>query len=230
MGMDREVSGRLIKMAGPLTLSFLPSSPHLSEQVARAREAGHEIMAHVPMEPQRQEFDPGPNYLGIDQTNEQLLSRLDWNLRQIDGIVGVNNHMGSRFTSDPRLMKVILEELAKRDLLFLDSVTSSNSAGGRIARELGMPHVDRDIFIDNEVFRDNSLGSINQQLQELERVAKQKGAAVGIAHPFDATVDALLRWKPDAEARGFVFVPISAIVRAQLRNGGSAAAMASAPR
>src|SRR5262249_33281566 len=109
MGMDRDVSRRLINMSGPLTLSFLPSSPGLSAQVPRAREAGHEIMAHIPMEPQRAEFDPGPNFLGIDQTDEQLLSRLDWNLRQIDGIVGVNNHMGSRFTSDPRLMKVVLE-------------------------------------------------------------------------------------------------------------------------
>jgi polysaccharide deacetylase 2 family uncharacterized protein YibQ len=127
-------------------------------------------------------------------------------------------------------MKVILEELAKRDLLFLDSITTSNSVGGRVARELGMPHVDRDVFIDNEVFRDHSLGTITQQLQELERVARQKGAAVGIAHPFDATVDALLRWKPDAEARGFVFVPISAIVRQTLRGNGQAAAMVTTPR
>ena len=136
------------------------------------------------------------------------------------GYVGINNHMGSRFTRSIAGMAVVMQELRRRGLLFLDSKTINDSVGDRMATEYGVPHVDRDIFLDNDM----DSGAVDQMLLELERVARERGYAIGIGHPHPGTLDALMRWLPTLEARGFELVPISTIVRRVTPPTGQAAA------
>ena len=181
----------------------------LPRQTAAARRRGHELMVHVPMEPLDEELDPGPHTLRVGLGADELLRRLRWGLARFDGYVGINNHMGSRFTESRDGMRVVIEELKSRGLLFVDSRTIGDSVGGKVAAELGVPHVDRDIFLDNE---QNAAG-IEQQLARTEEVARRRGWAVAIGHPHPATIAALARWLPGLAQRGFVLVPVSAIVR-----------------
>jgi len=209
VGLDRANSARAIALPGPLTISFMTYAEHLDQQSALAREHGHELMLHVPMEPMDASLDAGPDVLRTDLGPDELKRRLDWDLSRLSGIVGINNHMGSKFSRSTEGMSMVMQALRDRGLLFLDSRTIADSVGSKEAVTYGVPHADRDVFLDD----DQSPAKIYQMLAELERIARKRGYAVGIGHPHPATIDALQRWLPMVRQEGFVLVPISAIVR-----------------
>ena len=148
--------------------------------------------------------------LAADLGQDELRRRLLWGLGRFEGYVGINNHMGSKFTGSLLGMVQVMAELRSRGLLFLDSMTSGGSLGTGLARRMGVAHAARDVFLDNEP---DSPEAIRWQLARLETIARRRGAAVAIGHPHDTTLEALAAWLPEVEERGFALVPISAIVR-----------------
>jgi polysaccharide deacetylase 2 family uncharacterized protein YibQ len=216
-GLDKKRTERAIALKGPLTLSFLPYATDLPRMTEEAHRNGHELLVHVPMEPISRAEDMGPNGLAVNLGAAEVLRRLRWDLGRFDGYVGINNHMGSRFTGDAASMTPVIEELKARGLMFLDSRTIGNSAGVELARRFGVPHAARDVFLDNEI----SDGAIAQELAEVEQVARHHGSAVAIGHPHDATLDELTPWIQSLPRKGFVLVPISAIAKENARPGGT---------
>ena len=207
LGIDRRRSARAVTLPPPLTFSYLPYARDLPQQTADARAAGHELLVHLPMEPTNG-ADPGPNPLLTGLSQAELLKRLRWDLARFPEFVGVSNHMGSRFTADPQTMETVLEEIASRGLLFLDSRTTAKTVAPRLARRFGVPFAERNVFLDN----DSDIESVRKRLSELEKMASHHGYAVGLGHPYDATLEALADWLPTLAERGFVLVPISSIV------------------
>jgi polysaccharide deacetylase 2 family uncharacterized protein YibQ len=215
VGVARNHAELAIDLPGVITLSFMTYADGVADMAARARAKGHELMLHVPMEPLGHEIDAGPHVLTVGASEGELLKRLAWGLDRFPGYIGINNHMGSRFTQDERGMSVVLAELKRRSLLFLDSRTIGNTVGGKLAVRMGVPHVMRDVFLDNEMDE----AAVIRQLMQAERVAASKGQAIAIGHPHPATIAAIRAWMPKAQARGFVIVPLSAV--AKLRLGAS---------
>lgn len=209
LGIDKRRAERVVRLPGPLTLAWLPYASDLDRQTAAARVAGHELLVHMPMEPVGDNADPGPDALLVSLTPEEILERLTNGLNAFDGYVGINNHMGSRFTADADRMTVVLTELRRRGLLFVDSRTTSESAASTVARKVGLPEVGRDVFLDH----DPSPDAVRASLSRLEDAARSRGFAIGIGHPHDVTTDALAEWLPKLHERGFVLVPVSAIVK-----------------
>lgn len=208
MGVDRKRSKRIVALPGPLTLSYLTYAKSLYKQTRKARKAGHEIMLHVAMEPDNMDNDPGPRVLLRDLEPDEIEKRLVWGLSRLHRYVGINNHMGSKFTTDRYGMTVVMKELHRRGLLFLDSRTTSKSVGAVIAHAVGVPYAERNIFLDNV----NKLKAVKDRLAELERFARRRGKAIAIGHPRDATIEALSTWLTDVKSRGFLIVPITKIV------------------
>ena len=215
VGVARSHAELAIDLPGVITLSFMTYADGVADMAARARAKGHELMLHVPMEPLGHEIDAGPHALTVGASEGELLKRLSWGLDRFPGYIGINNHMGSRFTQDERGMQVVMAELKRRNLLFLDSRTINNTVGDKLAARMGVPHVMRDVFLDNEMDE----AAVIRQLMQAERVAASKGQAIAIGHPHPATIAAIRAWMPKAEARGFVIVPLSAV--AKLRLGAS---------
>ncbi|MBL6954181.1 MAG: divergent polysaccharide deacetylase family protein [Alphaproteobacteria bacterium] len=209
MGLSQFRSDRAIALPRPITLAILPYGNHLDGLVARARTAGHEILLHLPMEPLSLDADPGPDALLTGLPLAELDRRIATNLLRLDGYVGVNNHMGSRFTASEREMRRVMRALRARGLLFLDSLTTGKSTGHRLAWEYGLPTVVRDIFLDN----DRDPAKIRQQLALTAATAREHGHAIAIGHPYPETLDALESWLPGLRDRGLVLVPISALVK-----------------
>ncbi len=209
LGLNRVNSRRAIDLPAPLTLSFLTYAEGLEGMTSNARDAGHELLVHVPMEPRDLRWDPGPNALLVGLPEEELERRLEWALGRFDGYVGINNHMGSRFTTSLLGMAQVMATLKDRELLFLDSLTAGSSVGITLAERLDVPHVGRDIFIDNTP---DDVESIWIQLKKLERVAQRRGEAIGIAHPHSETLAVLAEWIPSVTKRGFALVPLSTVV------------------
>lgn len=215
VGVARSHAEMAIDLPGVVTLSFMTYADGVANMAARARAKGHELMLHVPMEPLDGDVDAGPQVLTTDLPEAELLKRLAWGLDRFPGYIGINNHMGSRFTQNERGMSVVLAELKRRGLLFLDSRTINTTVGDKLAARMGLAHVTRDVFLDNEMDQ----AAVVRQLVETERIAASKGQAIAIGHPHPATIAAIRAWMPQAEARGFVIVPLSAV--AKLRLGAS---------
>ena len=209
LGLDRRRTRETLNLPGPLTLSFMSYAEELRQQTGQAHNAGHELMLHVPMEPLSSNIDPGPNVLLSGMPKDELTKSIDWNLDQVSGYVGINNHMGSRFTADPEGMRVVIDALKSRGLLYLDSLTSGKSVGHDIARNAGIPFAIRNIFLDH----DDDLAAIHRQLRRTESLARETGLAIAIGHPRDKTLEALSEWLPTLKDKGFQLVPISAVAR-----------------
>ncbi len=207
-GLNQRALEQILELPGPLTLAFLPYADDLPSQSAAARHAGHEVMVHVPMQPRDRAHDPGPNVLDSTMSPADLSARLDWALSRFNGYVGINNHMGSAFTTDPDGMRVVMSSLAARGLLFLDSVTSSDTLGPSMARSAGVPYAQRHVFLDHQ--RDPD--SIHAQLDALEDIARRQGYAVGIGHPHQSTIDALAQWLPTVEKKGIALASVAHVV------------------
>lgn len=213
LGLDRKRTDRAVRLPGPLTLSFLTYAEDLDGQTAAARAAGHELLLHVGMEPTGADVDPGPNVLRVGDSPGEIRRRLAWGLDRFRGFVGINNHMGSKFTADPEGMRVVMSELGTRGLLFLDSRTTPGSVASAVAGEFGVPVAVRNVFLDNV----NHVQAVTARLAQVEALAWEQGHAIAIGHPRDATLAALSRWLPSMQEKGLVLAPLSAIVRKGLR-------------
>ncbi len=206
LGMDRRATARAIALPAAVTLAFLPYAPDVAEQVRAARARGHEILVHLPMEPEGG-ADPGPMALTSGLDRRAFLDRLSWNLTRFDGYVGVNNHMGSRLTADRTAMRWLMRDLKARGLIFLDSRTTPASVAADVAREQGVPHAVRRVFLDHERGR----RALEEAFARIEALAAT-GPVVAIGHPHRLTLAAVRHRLARADRDGLAYVPISAVV------------------
>lgn len=209
LGYNNHRADEFLKIDAKLTFSVFPLAPNSMSIAQKANAMGKDVMLHLPMEPYRYpEKNPGNGALLLSMGDEELREILDTDIMSVPFIKGINNHMGSRFTEDRKKMRVVLEKIEKRGLFFLDSLTSSDSVGYKLAREIGLKTAARDIFLDNE----KDVEYISAQIDKLVRISQRRGYAIGIGHPYPSTIEALKRKIPELEAKGIEVVPISHLV------------------
>tara|TARA_B100000780_G_scaffold275593_1_gene242500 strand:+ start:1069 stop:2349 length:1281 start_codon:yes stop_codon:yes gene_type:complete len=209
MGVARKQTQEIIDLPAPLTLAFLPYAERLDDFTMPARDKGHELIIHVPMEPMNPDLDLGPHGLRTSLERDELLSVMNEHIfNAFDGFVGINNHMGSKLTQDHDAMSWVMQELQARDLFFVDSKTIATSIGAKTAHEYNVPYAERDVFLDHVA----TLEAVQEALHKLEEVAIRKGVGIAIGHPKDHTIKALQNWMPQAKKRGFEFVPVSHVI------------------
>lgn len=192
------------KLGVPLSYSVLPFETLTPQVVGALRQRGEEILCHLPMEPANG-ANPGPGALRRAMSEAQLVQATREALAAVPGAVGVNHHMGSSFSTDPDAMSTVLELLGDRQLFYLDSRTSPDSVGYRIARRLGVAAAERQVFLDS----DPAPAAIHHQFARLLALARSRGAAIAIGHPYPSTLATLAKEVPEARALGYEFVPVS---------------------
>ena len=193
MGYHPAVGRALLALDLNLSFSFLPHAPFTLELEQLAYEQGRDVLVHLPMEPRDSQWDPGPGALLLSMDADRLRAVLQEDLRAVPHAIGANNHMGSRFTEDATAMRRVLTVLAAEGFFFLDSFTTPRSQGLREARRLGVPAGRRHVFLDN--VHDSSRVCV--QLRRLVAKARRQGAAIGIGHPNQATLDSLRRCRKE---------------------------------
>ena len=208
MGVNVNRTRDIISLQAPLTSSFLTYGPKLQQQMDEARAAGHEIMAHVPMEPHKNLYT-APDGLTTGMSDEELKKNFRKMLKKFPDIKGINNHMGSKFTENTQKMSDIMEILQEHHLFFLDSKTTPKSVGKKTAAQYGVDYAHRHVFLDN----DNNKAYILKQLAATERIARKNGYAVAIGHPKLQTYNALKEWLPTLQKKGIKIVHMSDIVK-----------------
>jgi len=194
LGNSLQAIDAICNLGFPVTVSILPYSLFAPETAQIAHQHGLEILLHLPLEPlpgnhpnNNSLLTPNGGMITAQMKEPEIIAFIDDALRQVPHIVGVNNHQGSLITANPKIMKIILLELQKRGLFFVDSRTTSQSVAYQMARSLGLPTTYRKIFLDNEV---NS-AQIKDQLVKLLQRGRREGWAVAIGHPWAETLSVL---------------------------------------
>ncbi len=198
MGDHPVLAKNLMELPFPVTLAILPQRPRTRTVAAMAAEHGAEVLLHQPMQPGTYpRVNPGPGAVFTDMDQQRIQAVVGENLAQVPHAVGINNHMGSAFTSDAAGMEAVMPVLKARGLFFMDSVTSAVSAAPEAARRAGVPYYRRAVFLDNV----RNVATILGQLKTAERHALKHGRAIAIGHPYAETLDALRLWARERDGR-----------------------------
>lgn len=213
LGLSKSVTEVAIATLPPeVTLAFSPYADSLQSRVDAARQAGHEVLMMVPMEPHNYPAnDPGPHTLLVNAAPVDNMAKLHWVMSRAVGYVGLVNEMGSSFTASEAAMTPTLQELAARGLLFMDARSSQNSVAATLARDLRVPRAVNNRYVDNEKTEDN----IRARLQELEHLAMTYGAAAGIARPYPLSIRVIAEWAKDLSSRNIDLAPVTAVANRQ---------------
>lgn len=206
IGNSKELGEELFKFKG-LTYSILPDLPYSKYFAELGKKEGKEIMLHVPMEPKdNNKYGENDNLLKVSMTSKEIKEKIEKLIKSLDGIRGVNNHMGSKFTEDEEKVRVFLSEIKKRNIFFLDSRTSPDSKAYDIAKEMGIKSYKRDFFLDHNIDE----VQIKEQLEKAVNFALQNGYAIAIGHPHKETIKVLKEKLPEISKTVDV-VPLSKI-------------------
>ncbi len=211
LGLSQTGSQKAIQqLPAGVTLAFAASGNSLQRWMQEARRKGHEILLQVPFEPfDYPANDPGPGTLLTGNSAKENLLRLHEAMVRVTNYTGIVNYQGARYLSDEKAMRPVLQDVAKRGLLFLDDGTSSLSKTNSISDAVELPHAFADVVLDGQV----QTQAILRKLDELGRIADRQGTAIGIAAAYDESIDAVRQWSEEATRRGIEIVGVSAIVR-----------------
>jgi polysaccharide deacetylase 2 family uncharacterized protein YibQ len=216
LGNQLVAGRRTVALDAPLTCAVMPHTAYGAKLAREAHAAGKEVMLHLPMQPMQMNRIAGPGEISLENNVRQLQRILATDLNSVPYVVGVNNHMGSLITRHPGHMRWLMDALAARgDLFFVDSVTTPASVAYETALESGVPAARRHVFLDD----DPAAERVAEQFERLKHLARERGYAIGIGHPYAATLDYLERVLPVLREHGeFRLVPVSRIV-AMLESG-----------
>ncbi len=209
LGYNQKNADLLLSIDRPLTIAILPHLKFSQYYLEEGKKHGFEMILHQPLQPESTAEDPGPGLITVDMKTEEIETILEENLKSVPGIVGINNHMGSKATKDRKVMYIITKKLREKKLFFLDSMTASKSVGYQVAFAVGVPTAKRDVFLDNV----DEYDKIMEQIKETARVAKERGKAIAIGHIRKNTLQAIKDSMPDLESQGFELTTLTKVVK-----------------
>jgi len=210
IGNHNRYTNQLKSLGDKVTYAILPLLPYSRYYGDMSQTTGAEVILHLPLDTIQDKI-PGRGLIVGTMSKEDILDVLTRDLDSVPNHVGVNNHMGSRGTADREMMTVILEELKRRHLFFLDSYTTPESVVPAVGRSLGLPILARGVFLDNA----DSKPAIHAQLVQLKAVAREKGNAIAIGHYRSRTLEVLAKEIPQFEREGFEIITLKKMLKVQ---------------
>lgn len=207
-GRDLESQHVYESLGIPLTLAVMPNQVHTRDAALSWHAHGLPVILHQPME--------SVSGIGMESKviltsmgDEEIRSLLKSSLSQVPEAVGINNHQGSKATTDRHTMDVVMNELHHRHLFFFDSRTNSTTAADAAATSYGVPYVRNDLFVDNEA----DVAAISSMIREAAKRAQKYGTYVIIGHCRPKTAEAFRQMVPQLEKEGIQFVYVSSLAK-----------------
>lgn len=197
-----------LDLPGQFTYSVVPFAPFTQIIANSVHQSDREVMAHIPMEAIHNNHLLGKGALKLSMTEQQTRQQVQAILADIPYVSGINNHMGSEFTTKPTHLGWLMDELSKQQLYFLDSKTTAYSMAERVAVKHGLRTGHRHIFLDNQL----DLPYLTQQFDKLITIAQKYNYAVAIAHPHPQSIAFLKNKASQLESMGIKLVPVSQIL------------------
>ena len=203
------VSDGFLDLNIPITCAIIPGHLQSRKFAQKAFAAGKEVIIHMPMESSLN--TPGENEYKIKSgmTSEEVEWRIREVLKEMPEAIGMNNHQGSKATTNGKVMSVLGSVLKANNKFFIDSRTTSKTVAEEIMRSIGVPTIRRHVFLDN----DDSKDKISERIDEVARLAQKQGIAVAIGHAKPNTLKVIQDALPKLLADGYQFEFASNVVK-----------------
>ena len=198
---DDNVSEGFLSLDADITFAIIPGHQNSKVFAAKADQNGYEVIVHMPMESTNETRGEKEYKLTTSMTSDEIESKVEEVISEFPEAVGMNNHQGSKATSDKRIMNIVGNVLKRHGKYFIDSRTSSETVAETTMRSRGVPTIRRHVFLDNE----NQKNKIREQLYKLADKAESKGLGVGIGHAKTNTLEVLKQEIPRLKEHGFKF-------------------------
>jgi polysaccharide deacetylase 2 family uncharacterized protein YibQ len=209
LGYHMAAGRRAVALPGPVVCAILPGTPRATQLAKAARERGKEVLLHLPLQSVHHDGPAEPGSITVDTTRKAFAETFAMAIRSVPFAVGVNSHRGSLLTRHPGHMSWLMEEiLLAGGLYFVDSYTTHHSVALKIASESGVPAIKRDVFLDS----DPAPHKVEKEFERLKALARERGVAVAIGHPYPATLAFLERAIPGLVEEGIQLVPLRELI------------------
>jgi uncharacterized protein len=208
-GYSLRAAEEVLALGRPITISVLPNLPFSTSIAEEAPTHGAQVILHLPIEPDNPAIPLGPGAITVGMSDDAIRETVVADLDTVPTASGANNHMGSRGTSDPRVMHAVIGVMRARRLFFVDSLTSPHSVAAQVAREMGVPTAVRAVFLDNQ----DDASYVRGQLRTLIQIAQRRGRAIAIGHVGRVTARVLRGMLPDFDEAGIRLVQVSQLVQ-----------------
>ncbi|MBA6417917.1 divergent polysaccharide deacetylase family protein [Colwellia sp. 6M3] len=207
----RKSDAQALYLPGNISYAILPHTPYGKRLALKAQAKNNDVILHIPMESKNGK-KLGPGALTSEMNENGIRESLSNAFAEIPFALGINNHMGSKLTELYQPMAWTMQFLRERDLVFIDSVTTSASQAEDVAISFGVPSLHRHIFLDNKLEHNY----IRRQFKQLIRDAKRYQTVVAIAHPHPETITSLKKLLPLLAQNNVELVPISTLLNRKL--------------
>lgn len=178
-GNNMKGTEKMLNLPVTLTVAVMPFLQTTKQDAEMAHKLGHDVIVHMPMEPKN--GNPkwlGPGAITTQMTDAEIRSRVEAAINEVPHAIGMNNHMGSKVTGDERVMRVVLQVCKERGLFFLDSHTNYWTVAPKIARELGVPIAENQMFLDDR----HTIQHISGQVQKIQQFMQTHDQCIVIGH------------------------------------------------
>jgi uncharacterized protein len=213
MGNQRGQGQRVIDLPGPVACAFLPYAAYTDTLARQAHMNDKEVMLHLPMQAVEQtDGTHQEGMLTLDMTRQEFLTEFRRAIGTVPHVSGLNNHMGSLLTRHPGSMAWLMQAIGSYgDLFFVDSRTTTATVAQQLAAEHGIPNMARKVFLDNVA----EIDAVRAQFRELLANARRDGTALGIGHPYPATLQVLVEELAYLDEQDIQLLPVARLIKMQ---------------
>jgi len=208
---DNKTTAKFLELGYPVTLSIIPGQKYSNKIAQDAKKFNKTIMIHLPMEALEENVEDGDYTIRTNMSDSLIAQRIQKAIASLPSAVGINNHMGSKATADSRVMNIVMNELKPSGKFFIDSRTTGKSVASEIARKSDLKFAANDGFLERN--RSEEKEYIQRKLAVIARIAKKRGSAIVVGHPYKETIAVLEEELPKLEKQGFKIVPITDVVQ-----------------
>lgn len=209
-GYGAEGTDEMLSLDIDFTAAVMPFSDKSREDAEKAKNAGKDIIIHMPMESLTGKKEwVGEKGVFTDMTDEEIYSAVMEAMEIVDGAAGLNNHMGSAIMENERCLDAVLKAVKENDLMFVDSKTTPKSLGEKLCEKNGIFAVERDVFLDST----DDKNEVKKRLEQTADIALENGYAVAIGHVGPeggmVTYQAINEMKDELMKKGIEFVTVT---------------------
>ena len=208
-GADMTTVRALLNTGLPFSYAILPDKEFSSDILEMVKSRGKMPMLHLPMEPlSRSAMSEGNRTIMTNTSAATQQALVRKHLQSLPGVIGVNNHQGSKATADKATMQAVLQVLKKENVFFVDSRTNSASIARDMAKQMGVATARNDIFLDNS----SNVEDIRKQIYKAFAMAEKNGSAIAICHARKNTAKCWQMYAEDFKKSGITFVPVNKLL------------------
>jgi polysaccharide deacetylase 2 family uncharacterized protein YibQ len=215
-GLNRAGIEEAMSINRHLTFAIMPFLKYSKQDAITAHTKGYEVIVHLPMQSQKRDNSRwlGPRPISLNLKDSDIDKITSDSINAVPYAAGLNIHMGALASEDKRVVSAVMRVVKRKKLYFVDSVTSSRTVCGLVAKNIGVPFIERNVFLEGS---SKNKSYVKQQLSVAEKLALKNGYAVVIGHVGSAggkaTIQAIKETIPEMEGRGIRLVYVSELLK-----------------